>query len=133
MRRVYIASKAKYRAEWRALRAKGYDIISRWIDTPDEYIGTTIGESDLDYSDLWTAIVQDVYYCNMLIVVIRPGDVLKGALVEVGIALATDAEIWVVGAQEDIRANGTWVAHPKINVSKGPIESLLIMGRSSRG
>lgn len=109
---IYIASKAKHRPHWRDLRdTRRIPIISRWIDTSDEFIDTS-RDPALDYRQLWLYCIQDVRRCDILVAVAFPGDRLKGVAVEVGAALAMEKRIYLIG---DIGAdNGTWDEHPGI-------------------
>ena len=118
MAKIYIASKAKHRPRWRALRDSGVNINSRWIDTPDLYIGTTAGDgvSDLDYEKLWIQCIEDVINCDMLILYVEPGEVLKGALVEVGAALAAGRMVIACADLDGIEGIGTWWNHPLVEV-----------------
>lgn len=86
----YIASKVKHAPRWLDLRAHGVPINSTWIDEAGE------GESS-DYADLWMRCIQEASDADALIVYVEPGEHLKGALVEVGVALASGKEVRVVG------------------------------------
>lgn len=119
--RIYIASKAKHRPRWREFRdILGYDIISQWIDTDDKFNENPEG---LDYAKLWRACVQDVKNCDVLVIYIEEEEHLKGALVELGIALGLNKEIIVTGILGD---NGTWYHHDRVEVSDKPIEELMV-------
>ena len=82
--KVYVASKAsvkRYPDKWKELRANGWHINSTWIDEAGE--GQTA-----DWSELWTRIVREITEAVGLIIWVEPdGAKLKGALVEVGVAL----------------------------------------------
>ena len=95
MRRgIYIASKTAHAERWRFLRDKvGDPIISTWIDEAGA------GES-ADLNDLWTRCIAEATSCELLIVYREPGEVLKGAWVEVGAALAVDTPVYAVGLEE---------------------------------
>lgn len=118
--KIYIASKAHHRPQWRELRNKGYDIISQWIDINDKYSQDPTG---LDYTKLWDACVQDVRKCDILILYVEKDEHLKGALVQLGVALGLGKEIIVTGIFGD--DNGTWYHNEKIQVSNLAIEDLL--------
>lgn len=87
---IYIASKAIYGPEWRALRAVGLPITSSWIDESEP--GAT-----QDWPDLWARCIQEASQAQALVVIARPGDVLKGAWVEVGAALAAGVAVFGAG------------------------------------
>jgi hypothetical protein len=87
---IYIASKTKHAWLWRDLRAAGAPIISTWIDEAGE------GES-ADLHDLWERCISESRGCKTLIVYREPNDVLKGAWVEIGAALANGKPVYAVG------------------------------------
>lgn len=104
--KVYVASKSDLHAYWRTWRATGladgFDIISTWIDEGDE--GATA-----DWSDLWVRCVTEAASADVLVALYRDGDVWKGALVEIGAALAAGKRVHIVG-----ELNHSWVAHPGV-------------------
>jgi len=87
---IYIASKTRHAPLWRDLRAAGAPIISTWIDEAGE------GES-ADLNDLWRRCIVESCSCDTLIVYREPQDVLKGAWVEIGAALASGRPVYAVG------------------------------------
>ena len=89
---IYVASKAKYGHEWVALRDSGLPIISTWIDESGD--GCTS-----DWPGLWTRCVTEAASAQALVLICRDGDVLKGAWVEVGAALAAGRPIFAVGIE----------------------------------
>lgn len=89
-RGIYIASKTRHATLWRDLRAAGAPIISTWIDEAGE------GES-ADMHDLWDRCISESKACTALIVYREPQDVLKGAWVEIGAALAVGRPVFAVG------------------------------------
>ena len=86
---IYIASKTRHADKWRALRASGTTILSTWIDEA----GT--GETQ-DFADLWIRCVREAATCDALVFYAECGDVLKGAFVEVGAALAAGRPVYIV-------------------------------------
>lgn len=90
---IYVASKAKYGHEWVALREQGVPIISTWIY--ESAPGAT-----LDWPDLWTRCVNEAKSAAALVVICRPGDILKGAWVEVGAALGAGIPVFGSGCEE---------------------------------
>lgn len=97
MRRgIYIASKTRHADRWRYLRDKvGEPIISTWIDEAGP------GESTC-LTDLWRRCIEEATRCELLIVYREPDDVLKGAWVEVGAALAVGTPVFAVGVGPEI-------------------------------
>ncbi len=91
---IYMASKSVHGPRWRNLRAKGVPIISTWIDEAE--IGTT-----RDWPDLWSRCVIEAASCSVLIVYRdSPDEILKGAWVEAGAALAAGRHVIAVGCDE---------------------------------
>jgi hypothetical protein len=89
-RTIYVASKTKHAAIWRDLRSKGVPINSTWIDEAGQ------GESE-DLSDLAARCVSEASMAGALVLYSESDDVLKGALIEVGAALASGVPVFSVG------------------------------------
>ncbi len=88
--RIYIASKAIHGPRWIHARAHGVPIISTWID---EYApGAT-----KDWTDLWIRSINEVKSATVLVLYQEHGEILKGALVEAGAALASGVPVMYVG------------------------------------
>lgn len=130
--KIYIASKASHRPRWRAYRDGIYkvNIISRWIDVSDEH---TDKPSDsgfpLDYVQLWQECVDDVKAADVVVVYVEPGEVLKGALIEAGVALGLGKRVVILSQRPiaDPFPNGTWYHHPlvEIGISLNPLAVLI--------
>jgi hypothetical protein len=99
---IYVASKVRWAPRWRQLRAEGLPIISTWIDEAGA------GETG-DWADLWCRCLAEVARCHVLILYADESERLKGALVEVGAALALGKPVIVFGSQR-----WTWEAHPDV-------------------
>lgn len=93
--KIYVASKVKHADKWRELRQRGADIVSTWIDEAGE------GESS-DYADLALRCIHEATSAGCLILYCEAGEVLKGALIEVGVALATGRRVFCVGDCDSI-------------------------------
>src|SRR5580765_2533404 len=114
--RVYIASKVKHAKRWRDMRRFiDCDIVSSWIDI----------EGTPDYEKMWRyMIIPDIRKADRLILYTKPGEIHKGSLVEVGIALARGISIYIVSEASAIYPNkeddswpiGSWVNHPNVFV-----------------
>jgi hypothetical protein len=114
---TYIASRASLperSAAWRRLRDDdGWKITSSWIDEAGA------GESS-DLGSLWSRIEAEIARSERLILYVETEDFpLKGALIEVGMALAHRIPIRVVapGVVLDpvsFRPIGSWVRHPLV-------------------
>lgn len=115
---IYVASRASIPergAMWRASRAAGHPIISSWID--EDGVGATE-----DFGDLWDRIRREVTGATAIILYAEPEDFpLKGAYVEVGMALAASVPVYAVLPRvalepRTMRPVGSWLAHPKCRV-----------------
>ena len=123
---IYVASRVIHAPRWREYREDGLPIISTWIDEAGE------GET-LDFSELWLRGAREVEQANVLLFY---GDVVdapwKGALVEVGMALALRKPVvaLVIGELEGrtMRPVGSWLAHPLVRRA-GSIETALFCAR----
>jgi len=98
---IYVASKTKHARRWVALRDTGVPIVSTWIDEAGP------GES-VSLQDLWVRCITEASTADAVLLYTEPGDGLKGALVEVGAALAFGVPVYVVGDGTE----GSWVCHP---------------------
>jgi hypothetical protein len=109
---TYVASRATLeRAEmWRDARSRGWNIISTWIDEAGE------GETG-SFTELWARIGAEIAICDRLIFFATTEDFpLKGALVEVGMALALNRPVLCVlpGVALEgrtYRPVGSWLEH----------------------
>ena len=101
---IYIASKTKYAENWRGWRTRGLPIVSTWIDEAGP------GES-ADLADLWLRCIREASSCDLLVCYRAPDDVLKGAFIELGAALASGREVWAVGLDEYTVANHPSIRH----------------------
>jgi hypothetical protein len=102
-RGIYVASKTKHAPRWIALRAGGLPIISTWIDEAGH------GQSG-SLADLWRRNVSEASVASVVLAYHEPGDIPKGALVEMGAALAAGTRVLWVGPSD----GQTLVHHPLI-------------------
>lgn len=90
---IYFASKATaHGPRWRQLRDEGWPVISSWIDESEP--GQTT-----DWADLWQRCIQETQRCDVFIYR-EPGEVLKGALLELGVALSLCKPVYAVGMED---------------------------------
>lgn len=121
--RIYAASRASVPervALWKDLRDRcGVKIVSTWIDEAEP--GATA-----DLGQLWVRIAGEIGTADRLVLYVEPEDFpLKGALIEVGIALAFEIPIFVVAPRCEFpapsyRPIGSWIKHPLV----GQVETL---------
>lgn len=116
---IYVASRASIperSAMWRALRDSGVKALT-WIGEAGE--GQTA-----DFTDLWVRIQDEILCADGLILYAHGSDFpLKGALVEVGMALGMGHNVAVVLDQcelepRSMRPLGSWAAHPLVKFCK---------------
>ena len=114
---TYIASRASLperSAAWRQLRdVDGWKITSTWIDEAGVGASTDLGA-------LWERIEAEIAGSERLVLYVEPEDFpLKGALIEVGIAIAHRIPIRIVAPGVvlepiSLRPLGSWVRHPLV-------------------
>lgn len=118
---IYVASRASIPerpAMWRTLRDQGMPISSTWIDEAEQ------GETD-SFSDLWHRIEFEIRNSRGLILYAERDDFpLKGALIEVGMALGMGKPVAVVLPGDEflearsLRPVGSWLHHSKCEIFK---------------
>lgn len=101
---IYIASKTRHADRWLAMRAAGAPIISTWIDEAGD-------GASIDLHDLWHRCISESCSCQTLIVYREPEDVLKGAWVEIGAALASGIPVYAVGLSGFTISNYRCIRH----------------------
>lgn len=112
---IYVASRASIperSAMWRRLRdEQGWPIISTWIDEAGE------GET-ASFAELWARIEGEIRASKAFILYAERNDFpLKGALIEVGMALGMGKEVAmvlpdIVLTERTARPVGSWIHHP---------------------
>jgi hypothetical protein len=88
--KIYIASKTKHAQRWIEWRESGVNIISTWIDEAGE------GASP-DLADLCKRCINECLECDAMIIYREGEDYLKGAFIEMGVALTRKIPIILVG------------------------------------
>jgi hypothetical protein len=91
---IYTASKPRHASMWRELRSQGYNIIATWIDYPsDDHV--------LDWEKLWVDCFNEAKAAAVTLVYIEQGDQLRGAYVEMGIAMASGAMVFIANPHKE--------------------------------
>lgn len=103
---IYFASKTRHAPRWREIRASGVPVISTWIDQAEE------GQTS-DWQDLWDRCIGEASHAGALIVYREEGDRLRGALCEMGAALASGVRVFWVGPTEDM---GSAMKHREVTI-----------------
>lgn len=119
---TYVASVARHAKKWRIARdnmvlGPRIKIISSWIDHIEDepfYFPSALGKA-------WEKNLAEIRTCDMLLAYWERSDKpLRGALVEVGVALSIDKPVIVCG--DDIGMGeapwGTWHHHPKVVIAR---------------
>lgn len=116
MTKFYVASRASIPERavmWRRFRERGVLITSTWIDEDGE------GQTE-DFIGLWERIQGEIQECDVLVLYAESNDFpLKGALIEVGIALGLRRSVVVclpgVSLEHrSMRPVGSWIWHPLV-------------------
>lgn len=96
--KLYIASKLKHAQRWRDLREvrnkENFEFVCSWIDGGEEEGRPT------SYAEMWERYAKEIRDCDVMIVYVEPGEVLKGALVEMGIALGARKAVILCGVAD---------------------------------
>ncbi len=101
---LYFASKTVHAGMWRAMRKRGVPIISTWIDEAEP------GQTS-DWIDLWSRCFDEPKNAAAVVLYRRPEEVLKGAWIEVGVALDNGVPVYAVGANRaSIRHHPLFIA-----------------------
>jgi hypothetical protein len=107
----YVASKVKHTQLWRGLRERGCNITASWIDEAEE--GQTAS-----YSELAERCLRDIKVSRFVVLYCKHGELLKGALIEAGMALALNKEVRCVGNCHSIsrvfKSHPLWKKHRSI-------------------
>lgn len=128
---IYVASRASVpeRGEmWRRFRSEGFRITSSWIDEDGD--GTT-----QDFTDLWQRISDEIAEAYGVVLYAEASDFpLKGALIEVGIALGLNKPVIVCLPHLNLdtrscRPIGSWINHPMVSRKDNVREAMNAMQR----
>jgi nucleoside 2-deoxyribosyltransferase len=113
--KVYTASKLREGPRWRKLAEEWSDIdfVARWpfIHVTSDGEAGWPGDCAAHGAEFWRQDHEDVARCDVVLVYSEANDILKGALVEAGMALAMGKVVIVVG---DNPGYGTWQFHQQV-------------------
>lgn len=102
-RMVYIASKVIHADRWRTVAA-AHPISSSWIYEAGQ------GETT-DFDDLWRRCMTEAANSKALVIYREPGEVMKGAWAELGVALSHGVPVHAVGIEEFTIAKFKGITH----------------------
>lgn len=107
--KVYVASKLRHADLFKSIAVRWkpeIDIISSWISLVE-----TIPDTSAFAQRFWQIDVNEVKESDAVLLYAEEKDHLRGALVEVGVALGQNIPVVVVGTHHDC---GTWRWHPGV-------------------
>lgn len=84
--KIYVASKTKYADTWKQLREQGLGIISSWIDEAGQ--GETVNPAVS-----FLRFCREVKDSSLFVLFAMKEDVMKGAYIELGIAIAEEIPV----------------------------------------
>lgn len=126
---IYACSRASVPervAMWKNIRARGVLLTSSWID--DEL------SQDLENPGaFWEKVTVEIKASSRLILYIEPDDLpLRGAFVEVGIALGNGIPVTIVAPDvaldpKTCRPLGNWIKHPLVSFAATIEEAIEIV------
>lgn len=99
---IYTASRVRHASLWHGYRAEGFSISATWIDEAGP------GET-ADMGELWERCVSEARTAAAVVLYRENGEMLKGALVEVGAALGAGVPVFAVGC-DDLKEY-SWLHH----------------------
>lgn len=118
---IYVASKTRHAEMWRLLRLH-MKINSTWID--EAGVGQTASYSELSERCLW-----EIRNSSALVLYCEPGEILKGAIIEAGAALALGIPVYCVGECVSLsrvfRAHPLWTDSENLNAACEAIKKLI--------
>jgi hypothetical protein len=99
MVKISVASRTVYANIWLHLRSnlqsRDIEITSTWIDESGE------GQTK-SYEELSARCIEEIRRSDLFILYCKPGDLLKGALIEAGAALAFNIPVRCIGSCESL-------------------------------
>jgi hypothetical protein len=109
-KRCYVSSKLRHKQLW---LDSGLDIISSWIQ------GEQLSDPS-ELSDMWVRYFEELQDCSCLIMYLEHGDKPKGALIELGAAVAHNKPIYIIWDSTPKQLEnlvGTIVHHHSVTVT----------------
>lgn len=119
--RIYTASKTVHAHKWLELRSLGLNVISTWIYESGP------GETAC-FRDLWERCISEASRADALLLYREPGEVLKGAFIEAGAALASGKPVYAVGVEDQ-----SFRHHPLVTVCDSINDALGKMRSAQKG
>lgn len=102
---IYVTSKIRHSRLWSRLMVSGVPIRASWIELDVDL------SSEDEIQHLWDKCFEEVKACTHLVAYVEPGDLLKGGLGEIALALALGKPVLLIG---DVPELGTLARHRNI-------------------
>lgn len=115
---IYVASKVRHAKKWLAFRDAGYPINSTWLNEAGP------GETK-SFEDLWIRCCLEAKQAGVLVAYREKGETLKGAMIEIGVALSVPKPVLVVGDWEGM----TFLHHPTVKLVPNLSEAMAMANR----
>ena len=115
---IYVASKTKHVKKWLAFMDAGYPINSTWLDEADP------GQTS-DFRDLWVRCCIEAKAAGVLVAYREKDDYLKGAMIEIGVALSAPKPVIVAGCWEGM----SFLSHPTVKHIPNLNEAMALANR----
>ncbi len=121
---VYVASKSARGGMWQEYR-------SAWADLGLQVASTWINEwqagASSSMADLWLRCISEAASADFLVLYAHRDETLKGALIEVGAALAAGRPVYVCPGSEwsgEAGRIGSWANHPLVTFASDPDDAI---------
>lgn len=115
---IYVASKVHHVKKWLSYRDAGYPINSTWLDEAGP--GQTT-----DFSDLWIRCCMEAKAAGVLVAYRERDEILKGAMIEIGVALSFPKPVILAGDWEKM----TFLHHPTVKHVPSLNEAMALANR----
>lgn len=110
---LYVASKTRHAPRWIALRERFLNerLCGRpWVAVASTWIDEAEPGATKDKSDLYRRCINEASRSRALFAYAEPGEVMRGAFIEMGATLAMGGKVVLVGPLEAY----TFIAHPNV-------------------
>jgi hypothetical protein len=122
--RVYVSSKSRHHALWRAVRAAGVDIRADWIDAEFNISGRE--PSPAEWSEHWAKCIEQARKADVVLLFAQSDENQRGSLVELGAGIAGGAEILCVSPHP-----WSFKHHPKVRNFASLEEAIAVLTSTS--
>ena len=113
MKRVYFASKVKHYQKWIAFSHPQIAVSSTWMHH---------AYNVRDWPEHWARIIAEIDNSDFLIAYHEPGETPKGALIEIGLAMARGIPIYAI----NFGSEHTWQWHVRVEIVSSVDEAIAL-------